>query len=225
MLFGEGHDLRPHHHRAVVIGQFADHADRRQAGEFAQIDGGLGMAGAHQHAALARHQRKHMAGTHEIAGAEIVVGEAAHGVGALFGRNAGGQAVLDVHRDGEGGAERRVVVGHHRREMQAPRLGDAERRADDAAAIADDEGHFLRRAQARGHHQIAFVLAVVVIGHDDDLAALHRFDGLGHRIRHGVSSTSCPRPQTSGRKSFGVTAPLVSRAMACAVSRDIQTLS
>ena len=98
VLFGEGGDLRPDHDRAVVIGQFADHADRRQAGQFAEIDRRLGVAGAHQHPAVARDQRKDMAGPHEIIGAEIIIGEAAHGIGALFGRNAGGQAVLDIDR-------------------------------------------------------------------------------------------------------------------------------
>ena len=91
-------------------------------GEPAEIDAGFGMARAHQHAALLGHQRKHMAGPHEIGGAAVAVGERAHGVGALLRRDAGGQAVADVDRDGEGGAERRVVARHHRIEMQAPRL-------------------------------------------------------------------------------------------------------
>ncbi len=71
---------RPAHHRAVVVHQFGQHADRRQAGEPAQIDAGFGMAGAHQHAALARDQREDVAGADEIGGAAVVVGERAHGV-------------------------------------------------------------------------------------------------------------------------------------------------
>ncbi len=82
----------------------------------------LGMAGAHQHAALLRDQREDVAGPHEVVGAAVAVGERAHRVGALLGRDAGGQAVAHVHRDGEGGAERRVVRRHHRIEMQALRL-------------------------------------------------------------------------------------------------------
>ena len=53
VLGGEGLDLRPDHHRAVVVGEFADDRHRRQAGEPAQIDRRLGVAGAHQHAAFA----------------------------------------------------------------------------------------------------------------------------------------------------------------------------
>ena len=81
------------HHGAVVVHQLGQHADRRQAGEPAEIDAGLGMAGAHQHAAFLGDQRKHVAGPHEIGGAAVAVGERAHRVGALLGRDAGGQAV------------------------------------------------------------------------------------------------------------------------------------
>src|SRR5947209_574033 len=41
-------DLRAGHDRAVVlVYELADHADRRQAGELTEIDGGFGVAGAH----------------------------------------------------------------------------------------------------------------------------------------------------------------------------------
>ncbi len=85
--------------------------------------------------------------------------------------------MADVDRDREGGAERRIVERHHRIEMQPPRLLGSERRADDAGRMADDERHLLRRAQVRGDEQIAFVLAVVVVGDDDDLAAGECGDG------------------------------------------------
>ena len=90
-----------------------------RSGEPAQIDAGLGVAGAHQHAALLGDQRKDVAGPHEIGGAAVAVGERAHGVGALLGRDAGGEAVAHVDRDRERGAERRVVERHHRIEVQA----------------------------------------------------------------------------------------------------------
>ncbi len=170
-------DLLAGHHRAVVIGEFADDADRRQAGEPAQIDRRLGVAGAHQHAAVLGDERKDMARPHEICGPHIAVGQRAHRVAALLGRNAGGEAVAGVDRDGEGGAERRVVLRDHGREMQTPRVFQRQRRADDAAAMADDEGHFLGRAERGRDDEIALVLAVVVVGDDDDFAARDRLDG------------------------------------------------
>ena len=132
----------------------------------------------------ARHQRKHVAGAHEIGGAAVVVGERAHGVAALLGRDAGGQPVAHVDRDGEGGAERGVVFRHHRIEMQAARELGAERRADDARGVADDERHLLRRAERGGDEQVALVLAVVVVGDDDDLAV---GEGLDRRVDFAVA--------------------------------------
>ena len=78
-------------------------------GEPAEVDGGLRMARAHEHAAILGDQREDVAGAHEIGRAHVAVGERPHGVGALLGRDAGGQPVLHVDRDREGGAERRVV--------------------------------------------------------------------------------------------------------------------
>ena len=119
-----------------------------------------------------------MAGPHEIARAHIAVGERADRVGPLLGGNAGGEAMPDIDRDGEGGAERRIVRADHRREVQPLRVVRGDRRADDAAAIADDEGHLLRRAERCGTDQIAFVLSIVVVGDDDEVPACDRFDGL-----------------------------------------------
>ena len=54
---------------------------------------------------------------------------------------------LHVDRHREGGAERRVVGRHHRIEPQPARLVGRQGRADDAAGVADDEGHLLGRAE------------------------------------------------------------------------------
>ena len=78
--------------------------------------------GAHQHAAVPGDQRKDVAGADEVGRAHVAVGERPHGVGALLGRDAGGQPVPHVDRDREGGAERRVVGGHHGGELQPARL-------------------------------------------------------------------------------------------------------
>ena len=203
VLLGKGGELRAAHHRAVVVHQFGKHADRRQAGEPAQVDAGFGVTGAHQHAAFLRHQRKDVAGPHEIRSAAIAVGERAHGIGALFRGNAGGQTVADVDRDGECRAERRVVERHHRVEMQPPRLLGRQRRADDARRIADDERHLLRRAQARRDEQVAFVLAVVVVGNNEDFAARKGGDGSLDalmRVFHFAPDTFAMAPSARRRR-------------------------
>src|SRR5262249_51886285 len=113
MALGKGRDRRPPHHRAVVIHQLREDPDRRQAREPAQIDAGLGMSRAHQHAAVLGNQREDMARPHEIRRAGIAVGKRAYRVTALLRRNAGGEAVPYIDRNRESGAERRVVRRDH----------------------------------------------------------------------------------------------------------------
>jgi hypothetical protein len=60
-----------------VIHELGKHADRRQTGEAAEIDAGLGVARAHEHSAVLRHQRKHVAGPYEIRRTAVAVGERA----------------------------------------------------------------------------------------------------------------------------------------------------
>ena len=85
--------------------------------------------------------------------------------------------MADIDRDGERGAERRVVVRHHRVEMQPPRL------VQRSGAQTMPEVWRMMKAIFSGVHsdrrdeQIALVLAVVVVGDDDDLAARERGDG------------------------------------------------
>ena len=88
----------------------------------------------------------------------------------------------DIDGHGEGGAERRIVGADHRRQVQAFGLIDGDGRADDPAAVTDDERHLLRRAERSGADEIAFVLTVVVVGDDDEFAASERLDGLGDRL-------------------------------------------
>ena len=54
--------------RAVVVEHLADDGDRREAGEPGEVDRGLGVAAALEHAAGAGPQREHVTGPHEVAG-------------------------------------------------------------------------------------------------------------------------------------------------------------
>src|SRR5262245_7526292 len=85
VFFRKGGDSWTAHHRAIVVHQLSQHADRRQRCEPAKVDAGFGVSGAHQHAALARDKRKYVAGTYEIRSAAVVVGKGAHRVATLFG--------------------------------------------------------------------------------------------------------------------------------------------
>jgi hypothetical protein len=54
----------------------------------------------------------------------------------------------------------------------------------DAARMPDDERHLLRRAERGRAHQVALVLAVIIIDHHDNLAAAEPLYGLAYLLRH-----------------------------------------
>ena len=53
---------------AEAMEHFADHCDRRQAGEAREIDGSFGVTAALEHSTVPRAQREHVAGAHEVVG-------------------------------------------------------------------------------------------------------------------------------------------------------------
>ena len=77
--------------------------------------------------------------------------------------------------------------------MEPSGVGNRQRSADDAATVADDERHLLRRAHRGGDDHVALVLPVVVVGHDDDLAAGERLDGFSDGMAHVVPLSRCRR--------------------------------
>ena len=66
VLLRELRQLRHARHRAVVVHDFADDARRIETGDARQIDGRLGLTGAHHDAAVARAQRKHVTGPRQV---------------------------------------------------------------------------------------------------------------------------------------------------------------
>ena len=97
-------EVRQPRHGAVVVHDLADHARRVEARPAARCRPRLGMAGADQHAAVPRHQREDMAGRDDVVAALGRIDADGDGVGAVVGRDAGGDALARLDRDREGGA-------------------------------------------------------------------------------------------------------------------------
>ena len=218
--------LRAARHAAVVVHHLAQHAGRLQPGELAQVDRRLGVAGAHQHAAAPRAQRKDMAGAGKVARCRGRLGQRADGGGAVGGRHAGGGAGAQVHRNREGRAMRLAVDGHHLRQLEAVELLFRHGHADDAAGVADHERHALRRGVLGRHDEVALVLAVLVV-HDHDHAPGTQLGddlrdrtelgsrprsgalaGNGNDLGHGVRAAGWARQYTRGLVAPAARAPL-----------------
>ena len=87
-----------------------------------------------------------------------------------------------------------TVLRHHSLETELLRPLIRDRHADQSAPMHRHEVHILRRGLLRRHHEIAFVFAVGVVGHDDELSlgdvAHHVIDrvelkGFGRFRNHG----------------------------------------
>jgi hypothetical protein len=186
VALAELHEIRHARHASVFVHDLADHARGLEPRQARQIHRALGLPRAPQHPALARAQRKHVAGTHEIGGLCVVRDGGADRRGAVRRGDARGDAFAGLDGDREGRAEPRGVlpVGHHQRQMQALQLLLGEREADEAAPVRRHEVDGLGRDLLRRDAEVALVLAVRVVDEDHHLAGpdilerrLHRGDG------------------------------------------------
>ncbi len=164
---------------AVVVHDFADDAGGGEAGEAREVDGGLGLAGADQDAAAAGAQREDVAGTGEVGSGGAGIDGGADGVGAVGGRDAGGDAFAGLDGLSERGAEAGGVLLRHGEEAQVvgALLGEGE--ADEAAAVAGHEVDGLGGDVLGGQGEVALVLAVLVVDDDDHAAGADVGDGAG----------------------------------------------
>ena len=155
--------------------------DGIEPGEPGDVDRRLGMAGADQHAAVARDQRKDVARRDDMLGALGGVDRDRDGAGAVGGGNAGGDALARLDRGGEGGFEPGAVGPAHRlqAELVDPLLG--ERQADQAAAVLGHEVDRVGRRHLGGDDEIALILPVLVVDQDEHAAVARLVDDLPRR--------------------------------------------
>ena len=192
VLGGEPGEVGAAGHLPIGPDQLAEDAGGGEAGQGGEVDGGLGVAGPAQHPAGAGPQGEDVAGSGEVARSRSRIDEGADGRGAVGGGNAGGGAGPQVHRHGEGRALGLGASLDHEgdAELVEPLPGHPD--ADQAAGVADHEGQGLRSDPLRRHDQVTFVLPVLRVDDDDELAVGDGGDGRLHPGRgqargHGTS--------------------------------------
>ena len=167
-------------HSAVVIDQFAENAAGRQTGKTHHVNGGFGMSAPLQHAALSGAQREDMAGTTQIIRTGVLLDCSLDRRHAIRCGNAGCHPGSGFDADGKGRLLRIGIVRAHGRQLQSVGVALGQAQTDNAAAMADEAGH-LRIGQAVGGiDEIAFVLAILVINHQDAPARTHGCQGAFH---------------------------------------------
>src|SRR3990170_4793648 len=215
---GETLEPRHTHHGAVAVHQLADGGSGMQSGQLAEVDRGLGLAGAHQDAPLAGTQGVDVAGHDHIRRSRGGTGQYLDGARPVGGGDAGGNAVAGVHGDSEGGAELRLVqvLSDHHGNAQGIQALAGHGGADDAAGVLEHEGDGLRRDELSRDTQVALVLAVFVVNDDDGAAQAELLDGLlyGGQRRGGAPSGAAvildglyqggPPPERSGPRPVRV---------------------
>jgi hypothetical protein len=112
-------------------------------------------------------------------------------VGAIRGADAGRDSFTCFDRDREGRPERRPAAAGrgHQRELQSFHLLGGQREADQTATVHGHEVDRRRGDSIGGHAQIAFILAILVIHEDHQLACANVVDRTLHaaqRLRFDV---------------------------------------
>ena len=154
-------------HRAVLVHDFDQRPAGRQSGHAGQVDDRLGMAGTAQHAAFARPERKYVSGAAQFFGLRGRIDQRADRLGPV-GHGDSGRASLrsQVDRDGERGFVQRRVVGDHHRQVQLLAARFGQRSADQPAPVGRHEIDDFGRDLFAGDDEVALVLAVLVVDHD-----------------------------------------------------------
>ncbi len=174
----EGDEIGQPRHRAVIVHDLADHTRRVEPGEAREIDRRLGVPGAHQRAALAREQRKHVPRRDDVLAAGFRIDRDRDGARAVMRGDAGRHPLARLDRDGERRLVPRAVRLAHQRQAELLDPLAGEREADQPARMAGHEIHRLRRRELRRDDEIALVLAILVIDEDEHAPGARLLDQL-----------------------------------------------
>jgi hypothetical protein len=175
---GEFHEVGQPRHRAIIVHDLADDAGRIKAGQPRNIDRSFRVTGAHENAALARNQRKHVPGHHDVLWPLGRIDRNRNRTRPVMRRDAGGYTFLRLDRNREGRAMRCAVLrGHHR---QVQRLGPVmrQRQANQTARVLGHEVDDFRRRHLRWDNDVAFVLPLFGVDENEHAPVARVLDDL-----------------------------------------------
>src|SRR5450756_80642 len=180
VLLREALELGPASARAVLAQNLANHSGWCEAGKAGEIDGRLSVAHALEYSSLARAQRRDVSRTAQIARNGVGIDSDPDGFGAILCAHSRGdtKALVRIDADGE---SRAVLVGIDfalLSELELVGTFPRKRETNPPARLTDHEVDHFRPDQLRRADEIAFVLAILIVGDDDQLASLD----VGYRL-------------------------------------------
>ena len=170
VLFPELHQLRQPRHRSVVMQDFAKHARRLQPGQPREIHGRFRMTRAPQHAAVLGAQRKDVPRLDQIVRRRFRIRDRLDRRRPIVRADPRRHAARRIDRDGEIRAIHLPVLRHHPLQPELLRPLVRDRHTDQAAPVHRHEIDRLRRRLLRRHDEVALVLPIRIVRHDDHLA-------------------------------------------------------
>jgi hypothetical protein len=195
-------------HLAVVLDDLADHAGGAQAGQPAQVDDALGLAGAHQHAAFARAQREDVAGAGQILGLGVGIGRrqdrAARSLAEMPVDTPSVASMLTVNAVPKRDLFSCTCIGSCSwSQIAGSRARQTRPRASRIIRLTSSGD-----ANCGGEAEVALVLAVGVVDQHDRAAGLEFFEQLGDGYERHVRVWAAPRgaAQSSRRRRHQPTA-------------------
>ena len=198
----ERRDVGEARHAPVVLHDLAAEAHLLEPREAAEVDHGLRVAGALQHAARTRLEREHVPRTAEVLRTRPLPHARARRHRPLFGGDAR-RRLHAVDGDGEGGLVVVRILLHHLRQVEPFAPGARHRHADEAPRVGRHEVDVLGRRELGGADAVALVLTVLVVRDHDDLATPQRgeafFDGIKWHLCFPFSGASSAAREAPSR--------------------------
>jgi hypothetical protein len=178
-------ELRPARSGAVIVQNLANDSRGIHACKPSQIHRGFSMTYALQHSALSRPERKDVARSPEIGRHRRWINRDLNGLCAILSADAGGysEPVGSIYAHRKRGALLLGVLVALLRKPQLVRSLTSEREADESAGVSNHEVYELGRHQWRRTDKVAFVLAILIVGHQDHPACLDVRDRLLNRSK------------------------------------------
>jgi hypothetical protein len=174
VLLGEPIQLRSPGARPIFAQDLANDAGGDEAGESGKIHSRFSMSNALEDSAFPGTKRRHVPRTAQVGWHGLRIHGNTNGLGAILGAYTSSNAkfLVSIDADCESGPVLVGVVFGLLGQLELVGAGARQGEADPSTCLPDHEIDHFGRHELRRANEIALILAILVIRHDDQLAGL-----------------------------------------------------